>query len=96
MGGRLRYAFISATSNTVVQRVPGALHGVFGNFPSGSIARIDDAHSFPQGVLDINAASSNTVARIGAPVTGLDIGLNSGLVIAVSSNAAVTVAYDTL
>lgn len=88
------YAPISATSNTVVVRRPTVLHGVVGTFPAGAVARIDDAHSFAQGVLNVNAVSSNTVGHFGEAVTGLGIGINSGIVVSATSNARVTVVYE--
>jgi len=89
------YTYISATSNTVVKRNIGKLFSITGNFPAGSIARVDDSQSFPQGVLDINAVSSNTVGKFGANTTfGQGLGINSGIVVAVSSNAAVTIEYE--
>lgn len=91
---RHRYAAISATSNTVLLTAPGTLYGIVGTFPAGSVVRVDDSHRFPQGVLDINARSSNTVGHFGSSTTGLGIGLNTGLVVAVSSNASVTVEYE--
>ena len=99
MSALKRYARVSAASNTVIlQRTagqgPARLHGVVGTFPAGSVARIDDSHSFTEGVLNINAAGSNTVGHFGANVTNLDIGINTGIVVAVSSNAQVTIVYE--
>lgn len=93
--GRSVYKFISSPSNTVVKTGYGMLHSITGNFPSGTIVRVDDSHSFPQGVLDINASSSNTVGKYGGTTTfGQGLGLNTGLVVAVSSNAAITIEYE--
>ena len=93
--GKSRYAYISAPSNTVLSTRAGTLYSITGTFPAGSIVRVDDTHSFAQGVLDINAKSSNTVGAFSAAtVFGQGLGLNTGLVVAVSSNAAVTVEYE--
>lgn len=95
MPGRARYAYISATSNTVVSTTPGSLYSITGNFPSGTIVRIDDTHRFGQGVLDINAVSSNTIGAYGAStVFGQGLGYATGLAVAVSSNAKITIEYD--
>jgi hypothetical protein len=88
------YAYISATSNTVVKTAPGTLYGVIGNFPAGTLVRVDDSHSFAQGVLNINAVSSNTITTMGSQATDIGIGFNTGLVVAVSSNAKITVVYE--
>jgi hypothetical protein len=59
------------------------------------VVRIDDAHSFGQGVLDINASTSNTVGRFVNGSLERGIGLNSGMVVAYSSNTAgLTVEYE--
>lgn len=92
--GKHLYVAISTPSNQVVLQRPGTLYSVTGTFPAGATVRVDDAHSFNQGVLNINASSSNTVGHFGGTTTGLGIGLNTGLVVAVSSNAAVTVEYE--
>ena len=92
--GKARYAFISATSNTVVATKPSTLYSITGTFPAGAAVRVDDSHTFAQGVLDINATSSNTVGRFVQTTFGRGLGLNTGLVVAVSSNAAVTVEYE--
>lgn len=91
---RTNYKYISAPSNTVVKTGYGRLYSITGNFPSGSVVRVDDAHTFNQGVLDINAASSNTVGRFGANTRFEGLGVNTGIVVAVSSNAAVTIEYE--
>jgi hypothetical protein len=90
-----RYAYISATSNTVVKTGPGKLYSINGTFPTDSVVRIDDTHRFAQGILDINAVSSNTVTVVkGATNFTIGVGLDTGLVVAVSSNAKVTLEYD--
>lgn len=86
------YAYISATSNTVVTTRPGTLYGVHGTFPGG--VRIDDTDRFAQGVLDINAVSSNALGYFAAPHAGLHIGFNEGLAVAVSSNSKITIEYE--
>jgi hypothetical protein len=93
-GRKFYYTRISATSNTVVQTRMGRLQAVVGTFPTGSIVRIDDAHSFNAGVLNINAASSNTIGHFSANVTDLGIGVNTGLVVSVSSNAQITIVHE--
>ena len=93
--GRASYKYISATSNTVVKTGYGTIYSITGNFPTGTIVRVDDAHSFNHGVLDLNATSSNTIGRYGSNTTfGVGLGLNTGLVVAVSSNASITVEYE--
>lgn len=91
---RTQYKFISAPSNTVVKTGYGKLYSITGNFPAGSIVRVDDAHSFNQGVLNINATSSNTVGQFAASTNFEGLGINTGIVVAVSSNAAVTIEYE--
>lgn len=96
MSERKQYTFISATSNTMVTQRPTRLHGVIGFFPAGGSVRIDDSHRFPQGTLNINSASSNTLGYISGQVTELDILANVGLVVAVTSNAQVTIIHEDL
>lgn len=93
--GKSRYAYISATSNTVVQTGVSTLYSVTGTFQSGTIVRVDDAPRFNQGVLDINAVGSNTVGVFGTSTTfARGLGLSNGLVVAVSSNGKVVVEYE--
>lgn len=91
-----KYAYISAPSNTVVKTGPGRLYSVTGTFLAGTIVRADDTHRFGQGVLDINAVSSNTIGAFGGTTTfsPLGIGFDTGLAVAVSSNAKVTIEYE--
>lgn len=96
MSGRAQYTYISATSNQVVRTRPGKLLGVVGGFAGGGQVYINDAHTFGQGVLNHNAVSSNTVGKFTAPVTGLDIGLNVGLAVSVTSNATITIVHEDL
>lgn len=95
--GKASYAYLSSGSNNVVLRQKGTLYGVYGSLATGGLLRIDDAHSFPQGVLNLNAAGgSNTVLH--TDETGNlypGIGLNAGLVVAFTSNTTgITVAYE--
>lgn len=92
--GKHKYAYISATSNTVVRTGPGTLYGVLGTFNAGTVVRIDDTHRFTAGVLDLNAVGSNTVAAFTAQTTGLAIGLDTGLAVAVGSNSKITIEYE--
>lgn len=93
--GTARYKYISSTSNTVVRTGPGTLYSISGTFPSGAAVRIDDAHTFGQGVLDINAKSSNSVGLFSASTVFVrGIGIDVGIAVAVSSNAAVTIEYE--
>ena len=92
--GRHKYAFLSSGSNNVVKADVASLYGFHGVLPAGGTIRVDDAHSFNQGVLDINAVGSNTVGRFGIGITN-GIGLNTGLVVAFSSNTSgITVEYE--
>lgn len=93
--GKAKYKYISVPSNTVVSTAPGTLYSISGTFPAGAIVRVDDSHSFAQGVLDVNAKSSNTVGAFSSATRfGIGIGLDTGLVVSVSSNAAVTIEYQ--
>lgn len=93
--GKSRYAYISNTSNTVVKAAFGTIYSITGTFPAGALVRVDDTHSFAAGVLDINAKSSNTVGAFSAATVFTNgIGLNTGLVVAVSSNASITIEYE--
>lgn len=94
--GKAQYAYISNTSNTVVATRPVSLYAIVGTFPAGALVRIDDAHRFSQGILDINAVSSNTVVAASSfPVTFTPgVSLNAGMAVAVSSNAKATLIYE--
>lgn len=92
--GKHKYALITATSNTVVQRGASTLYGVVGTFVSGTVVRIDDTHRFTQGVLDINAVGSNTVAAFTGAQVGMSLGLENGIAVAVSSNSRITLEYE--
>lgn len=91
---RTQSKYISAPSNTVVKTGYGRLYSITGTFPSGSIVRVDDTHSFGQGVLNINATSSNTIGKFNANTKFEGLGVNTGIVVAVSSNADVTIEFD--
>ena len=92
--GKHKYVYLSSGSNNVAVTGSGSLYGLHGVLAAGGTVRIDDAHSFNQGVLDINATGSNTVGRFGIGVTN-GIGFNTGLVVAFTSNTAgVTVEYE--
>lgn len=91
--GKSSFAYLASGSNNVVSRTPGTLYSISG---SGGYVRVHDAHTFAQGVLDMNAASSNTVGVFSVPTTfGRGLGLNTGMVVAFSSNSlGVTVEYE--
>ena len=92
--GKHRYAFLSSGSNNVVKTGAGSLYGLHGVLAAGGTIRVDDAHSFNAGVLDLNATGSNTVGRFGIGLTD-GIGFNTGIVVAFSSNTAgMTVEYE--
>ena len=93
--GLAKYAYLSSGSNNVVTRTPGTLYGVYTG-GTGHV-RIDDAHSFPQGALNLNASTSNTIGIFPSGTLGVGIGFNGGLVVAFASasNAnGVTVVYE--
>lgn len=92
--GKHKYAYISATSNTVVKAAAGTLYGITGTAPAGTLVRIDDTHRFGQGVLDINAVSSNTVGAFAVPSYFDGLAVDTGIAVAVSSNAKVTIEYE--
>lgn len=93
--GKHKYAYVSAASNQVISTQSGSLYSITGTFPAGSLVRVDDTHSFAQGILNINARSSNTVGAFSASTTfDGGLGINTGIVVAASSNASVTVEYE--
>lgn len=94
MPTRHKYAYISATSNTVVTTSPGTLYSIAGTFVAGGGVRVDDADRFAQGTLDVNAVSSNTLGFFSTQFTSAGIGFNEGLAVAVSSNSKITVEYE--
>ena len=92
--GKARYAFLSAGSNNVIATRPITLYSVHG---TGGVVRIDDAHRFPQGVLDLNASSSNTVGHFTPPTVFAEgLGLDTGLVaaFATASNSGITIEWE--
>ena len=92
--GKHRYAFLSSGSNNVVKRGSGTLYGLHGVLGAGGTIRIHDAHSFGQGVLDLNSSSSNTLGNFGIGLTD-GIGLDTGLVVAYTSNTSgITIEYE--
>lgn len=93
--GKTKYAFLSSGSNNVVKRGPGTLYGIHGTIASGGLVRVDDSHSFAQGVLNLNATSSNTIGAFGTGSIEPGIAFDTGLVVAFSSNTTgLTVAYE--
>ena len=92
--GKHRYHYVSAPSNTVVKAGPGSLYSITGTWPAGAMARVDDTHRFGQGVLDVNARSSNTIGAFSANTVFVGLGFSTGLAVAVSSNASVTVEME--
>lgn len=93
--GKAKYAFLSSGSNNVVVTTPGTLYGIHGAITAGSFVRVDDAHSFPQGVLNLNASSSNTIGHLAIGSLYPGIGFNAGLVVAFASNSGgLTVVYE--
>ena len=93
--GKALYAYLSSGSNNVVKRAPGTLYGVY--TAGTGLVRFDDTHSFGQGVLNLNSASSNTIGYFPSGDLGRGIGFNAGLVAAfstASNTAGVTVEYE--
>lgn len=94
--GKSKYAYLASGSNNVVKTGPGTLYGIHGVLNSGGQVRIDDSHSFPQGVLNINATSSNTIglfSTTGSITPG--IAFDTGLAVAFSSNTlGLTIQYE--
>ena len=95
--GKARYSYLSSGSNNVLKTASGTLYGVYGSLAAGGLLRVDDSHSFPQGVLNLNAAGgSNTILH--TDETGNlypGIGFDTGLVVAFTSNTTgITVAWE--
>lgn len=89
------YTLVSTPSNQVVLTRPGVLHAVLVNaVPAGATVRIDDTQRFAAGTVSASATSSNTVGQFTSSVWGLNIGLNTGLVVAASSNGVATLVYE--
>lgn len=93
--GKHAYAYISTPSNTVLRTIPGTLYAVLiGANSAGGTVRLDDTHRFQAGTVSASATSSNTIGLFTSSVSDLGIGFNTGLVVAVSSNASVTIEYE--
>lgn len=93
--GKARYAFLASGSNNVVATTPGTLYGIQGAITAGSFVRVDDSHRFPQGVLNLNATSSNTLGQLPVGTYSPGIAFNTGLVVAFASNSGgLTVIYE--
>jgi len=99
--GKARYTFISAGSNTLVKSGAGTLYRVAVLPANGAVVRIDDSTDLGA-TPDLNASGTATIAYSGvfastAPGTidlGPGIGFNSGLVLAATSNAKLTVVWE--
>ena len=90
--GKALYSFLSSGSNNVVLTRPGTLYSIHTSGIGGGLVRLDDSHRFPQGVLNLHETatlSSNTVGVFTGTVEFKEgIGLNTGLVVAYTSNTA--------
>lgn len=93
--GKASYLFISAGSNTSVKDGPGTLYAILSNNPSGGTIRADDAIDLGT-TPNLNTTGAATIVNHGAAEIdfGPGIGFNTGLTVAASSNARVTVVYQ--
>lgn len=90
-----QYTMTSTPSNQVVLTRPGRLHGILLQaVPAGATIRVDDTVRFAQGTVSAVSTGSNTVGLFTSSIAGLDIGLNTGLVVALSSNGVATLIYE--
>lgn len=93
--GKAKYGYLSSGSNNVVKTGTGTVYGFYGVLNTGGTIWAVDAHSFPQGVLDLNSTSSNTIGKFGTGPLNPGIGFDAGLVVAFSSNVSgITVEYE--
>lgn len=93
--GKARYAYLASGSNNMVKQGAGTLYGLYGVLAAGGSIRVDDSHRFPQGVLNLNATSSNTIGYFGTGPTAVGLGFDTGLVVAFTSNTSgITVEYE--
>ena len=93
--GKALYAYLASGSNNVIKASAGTLYGVY--TAGTGLVRFDDTHSFAQGVLNLNSASSNTIGYFPSGDLSRGIGFNTGLVAAfatASNTAGVTVEYE--
>ena len=93
--GKARYKFISAGSNTSVKDGYGTLYRILSSNPSGGTIRVDDAIDLGAAP-NLNATGSDTIVNHGAAELdfGPGIGFNTGLTVAASSNAKLTIVYE--
>jgi len=93
--GKAKYAYISAGSNTTVKSGYGTLYRVLSNNPTGSTIVLDDSVSLGQ-TPNFNSATAGTIGNLGGALLdyGPGVGFNTGLTVAASSNARLTVVYE--
>jgi len=94
--GKARYAFVALGSNTTVKSGPGTVYTIATTNPTGSNVRVEDSISLGQAP-DLNSGGSATIGLLGGGTffnLGPGVGFNTGLTIAASSNARVSVVYE--
>lgn len=99
--GKARYTFISAGSNTTVGTGARTLYRVHVSPANGTTVRIDDATDLGA-TPNLNATGASTIAATGvfantAPGVidfGPGIGTNTGITLAATSNAKLTVVWE--
>ena len=93
--GKARYTYISVGSNSTVKSGSGTLYRVLSSNPSGSTVRVEDATDLGAAP-DLNIGSANTVANWGGALLdfGPGTGFNTGLTLAATSNAKLTVVWE--
>lgn len=99
--GKARYTFVSAGSNTTVKSGSGTLYRVAVSPANGTTVRIDDDLDLGA-TPNLNTTGSGTIAYTGvfgstAPGDidfGPGIGFNTGLTLAATSNAKLTVVWE--
>ena len=100
--GKARYTYISTGSNTTVKSTPGTLYRVVGSHAAGGTVLVDDSAGGIGANPNFNSAAptSTLIGSFGTLATatvvdlGPGIGFNTGLTVAASSNAHVTVVYE--
>ena len=99
--GRARYTHISAGSNTTVKTGYATLYGVHVAPQAGTIVRVDDDDDMGT-TPNLNASDTDTLVYSGtyantAPAfidLGPGVGINTGIVIAATSNAKLTIVWE--
>lgn len=93
--GKAKYAYISAGSNSLVKSGAGTLYRIRSSNPSGGTIRVDDATDLGAAP-NLNTDGASTIYRDAAADNDFTpgLGFNTGLVIAASSNARLTVVYE--